>query len=248
MTLLIGDKKKAIRKKITPPSPNSPGPSLKKRGGTLPFSLIPQGLENLEGSWRGYESDLFSFETSKKKSSGLTLIELLLVISIMGLLVFLALPTLSKFGSNIRLKSASEQVSSLFRMARLLATTKNITTSVFIYTREAELPNHIFITGAGGQLEKVWVAPSLIEIPDVSGNIGLQTASFTSFGTTSAISLHLIQKGTLINGNPYDASGTYGSLSKAERVKCQTVTTDNNTGRARVYAYGRNAPWASTDL
>lgn len=175
--------------------------------------------------------------------------ELLAVILIISLLVLIGLPTFSKFGANTRLKSAASQVASLLRMARNMATANNIAYTVSIYPRNTAMPNQIYITKSGTQVEKIWVAAPLIEIPDVSGDHGaVQTIQFTAYGTATGKSIHIIQKGTLMNGSPYDPDQNYASAARSERVKCATVTTDNNTGTATLYNYGRNPPWASTDL
>ena len=189
-----------------------------------------------------------TLKTGKKKESGITLIELLAVILVIGMIVLLGGPLFFKFGSNVRLRSAVDQVATVLRMARDIATTQSITTVATIYTRNTSSPNQIFITSGGNHVEKIWIAPSLTEIPDVSGNTGTQTIQFTSYGTATARSVHIIQKGTLISGSAYNPAGAYSGLSKGERVKCHTVTTDNNTGRSQIYYYGRNSPWASTDL
>ncbi|MBI1871651.1 MAG: GspH/FimT family pseudopilin [Chlamydiae bacterium] len=196
---------------------------------------------------------------------GFTLIELLIVILIIGLIVLLGLPTFTKFGSNIRLKSAAQQVASLLRMARGIATTQNISTTVTIYTSNTNITqaaNKIYITTASGsQLEKVWVASPLVQIPDVSGNsqnsgstqASSQTITFSPYGTTSNSSIHIIQKGTLIEGNPYNPgstsySSTTNPIARSERVKCYSVTILNTTGRAAIYYYGRGQPWSNTNL
>lgn len=190
------------------------------------------------------------------RSPGVTLIELLTVILIIGLMVLVGAPILTKFGSNTRLKSAAEQVAGLLRMAKSFATTRNISCTVSIYSLDTTLPNNIFVTyiepsdSLTKQLDKAWVAPSLVEIADVSGNSGsVQTIQFKPSGTADNASIHLIQKGTLINGNPYSSTEDYSGInSRSERVKCFTVTTDNVTGRSQIYYYGRGQRWKTTDL
>ena len=63
-----------------------------------------------------------------------------------------------------------------------------------------------------------------------------------------ARSLHLILKGTEVAGSAYNPAADYTAQPAKERVKCYTVTTDATTGRSRIYPYGRNKPWAATDL
>lgn len=185
---------------------------------------------------------------------GLTITELLAVILIIGLLVLVAIPTFTKFGTNVRLKSASQQIASILRMAQSLAVTNNVAHSVWIYTRQDDPKNHIYVTdqSTGLQAEKVWSAPQGIEIPDVTNNEVPTEITFSPKGTadiSNGSSIHIITKGTIVNGNPYDPSPPiYAGLSNEERVKCYTITVDGNTGRSRVYKYGRNSPWSSTDL
>jgi type II secretory pathway pseudopilin PulG len=184
--------------------------------------------------------------------TAVTLIELLAVIGIIGLLTLLGLPIINKFSANVRLKSAQSQIASILRMAQNLSVTKNTSYTVNIFPRNTSTPNRITITktSGGAQEEKIWTAPSLIEIPDVTGVSGsVQTIVYSPYGTaTPAASIHIIQKGTLVNASAYDPAGSYGSLSKGERVKCFTITSDNTTGRTEVYNYGRNSPWSSSDL
>jgi len=192
------------------------------------------------------------FWHTPKTCAAVTLIELLAVIAIIGVLVLLGLPVFTKFSGNVRLKSAQSQVASILRMAQNLSVTRNTSYTVNIFPRDTSTPNRITITKTSGgtQEEKIWTAPSLIEIPDVSGSSGsVQTIVYSPYGTaTPASSIHIIQKGTNISGSAYDPSGSYGSLSKGERVKCFTVTSDNTTGRTELYNYGRNSPWSSSDL
>lgn len=188
----------------------------------------------------------------KKNNHGLTLIELLAVILIISLLILLGLPTFNKFSSNVRLKSATRQIDALLRSAKNFATTKNKTCTVKIHPRDATSPNQIELTyedGGTKQVDKIWIAPPLIEIPDVTGSHGgVQTIEFKSDGSSVCgvgpeCSIHIIQKGTLINGSPYNPSADYDGLSMAERVKCFTLTTDSATGRIKIYYYGKNSPW-----
>lgn len=184
------------------------------------------------------------------QSGGFTLIELLAVITIIGLLALLGVTTFSKFGSNIRLKSAADQIASTLRLARDLAVTQNKTIRATIYPRRASPPNCIVLTDSGVQIDKPWIASPLIEIADINGSSSSTTIDidFSPYGTASSNSIHIIQKGTLISGSAYSPSGSYTSANKSERVKCYTLTTDNNTARTQIYAYGRNAPWDTDDL
>lgn len=209
-------------------------------------------IGNLKEDGRPSTNPAIRQETGDRRQNrnvGFTLLELVAVIAIISLLVLLGLPVLSKFGSNTRLKSAANQIAALLRLAKNLSTTRNVACTVSIYPRDMTDGNRIYVVSGSSQVEKIWVAPPLVEIPDVSGASGArQNIQFNSYGTADAKSIHIIQKGTLVNGSAYSPSGSYGSLGKAERVKCYTVTTDNNTGRAQIYYYGRNSPWASTDL
>jgi Tfp pilus assembly protein PilE len=180
------------------------------------------------------------------------------VVLIIGLLTIIALPTFSKFGSHTRLRSTAQQIDALLRTAKNFAITRNTTCTVKIHPRDVASPNQIELTyeegGTEKQADKIWIAPSLIEIPDVSKYHGsIQTVEFKSDGRSTfsggpECSIHIIQRGTSINGNPYNPEANYSGLSKGERVKCHTITTDSATGRSKIYYYGRNDPWANTDL
>lgn len=191
-----------------------------------------------------------TYPASRTPHHAFTLIELLAVIAIIGLLVMMGITTFAKFGSNVRLKSAADQVASMLRLAKHLAVTKNATVQAAVYPRGASPTNKVILTIGGTQVEKPWVASPLVEITDIGGasSSSVTNITFTPYGTTTNTSIHMIQKGTLISGAPYSPTGAYTSASKAERVKCYTITTDANTARTQVYAYGKNQPWNGNDL
>ncbi|MFC1668126.1 Tfp pilus assembly protein FimT/FimU [Chlamydiota bacterium] len=188
----------------------------------------------------------------KKHKLGITLVEIMVVILILGLLTLIATPLLSQFGLNQRLKSVAKNIGAQLRLTRTLAMTKNIEHAILIYTRSASetyMRNNIVIVNNTDEIvEKPWNSPSLIEIADVSGSGGMTRITISANGTTGTPrSIHLIQKGAKINGSPYNETANYTSLSQKERVKCHTITI-TGSGRTRIYPYGINTPWSSNEL
>lgn len=65
---------------------------------------------------------------SNQNMKGVTLLELLISISIMGIIISLAAPNFSQFGANQRLIGAAEQVYEHMQQARSEAVSRNVTT------------------------------------------------------------------------------------------------------------------------
>ena len=190
---------------------------------------------------------------SSKK--GVTIIELMMVILVLGILTLLSAPLLANLGKSTKLAHSAKNIAAYLRLARTLAVSKSMTHTVLVYSRsasETHMQNHIVITDSSGAIvEKPWSAPSGTDIPDISGNDDYVSIAFTPRGTTgSSRSIHTILKGTRISGNPYSPSGAYGSTATSfygERYKCHTITV-TGSGRARNYPYGKNTPWASQEI
>jgi prepilin-type N-terminal cleavage/methylation domain-containing protein len=62
----------------------------------------------------------------KKRSTGFTLIELILALGIMGILLAIAWPAIGQFSSGYRLRAAAREVVTDLQFARLLAVKENM--------------------------------------------------------------------------------------------------------------------------
>ncbi len=181
------------------------------------------------------------------KNLGFTLLELLFTVAIIAILSLATVPIFTSMISKNRLQSTSYQIVSLLRLAREKAIANRINCTVEINPSL----DSIQVKQNGVLIEKIWHAPSLVDLTDVSGNPNPYTLTFSARGTTSSRSIHLIIRGTKIAGNPYNPSSNYASGSSnqpKERVKCSTVTVDNVTGRIRLLTYGLNSPWGTSKL
>ena len=69
---------------------------------------------------------------NRRKEAGLTLAELLVVLSIVGVVVGLSLPTLSRSIDNARLKGATQKLVALYQDARFRATQNNRSYTVLV--------------------------------------------------------------------------------------------------------------------
>ena len=233
-------------------SPNCDIASSRFAGGFLFFpSPAPEPSQRNGSELRRMDSRNPSPTRRSRYNQGLTLIELLAVILIICITTMIAAPIMANYTKNIRLKSAASQVEELVLLARNLATTNNESYTLTIHTRSSATPNQIEIikTSDSTHAEKTWIAPPLIEIPDVSGTDGDVSLTFTSYGTTLSRSIHIIQRGTKINNVAYSATVSYcGITNRAERVKCYTVAVSNTTSLPTTYYYGRGTRWSTNNL
>lgn len=180
-----------------------------------------------------------------RSEKGITLIEILAVVIVMGILTLLAVPSLSKFTRDMKMNSASRAIASNFRVARSLSITQNINHFVRI-----DLDNNtvavMWNNGATDILVgKVWRCPASLDIYDIrtsSSNIssGIYNLTFTPKGSAVTLSLHLERRNAGLTRS--------ASAPPEERAKCSTIYVAGTTGHIQVYSYGINAPWATTTI
>jgi prepilin-type N-terminal cleavage/methylation domain-containing protein len=75
-------------------------------------------------------------ESRRPRRSGFTLTELMIVISIMGLLLAVSVPAMGRFLQSWRLNGEANEVATFLRLARAAAVTKN-TNVVFVFDASA---------------------------------------------------------------------------------------------------------------
>lgn len=180
-----------------------------------------------------------------KSQKGITLIEILAVVVVMGILTLLAVPSLSKFTRDMKMKSSARAVASNLRLARSLAITQNMN-----HFARIDLDNNtisiMWNDGASDILVgKVWRCPASLDIYDIrnsSANVttGTYDIIFTPKGSASTMSLHLEKRNVSITRST--------SASSEERAKCSTIHVAGTTGHVQVYSYGLYAPWSDTLL
>lgn len=180
-----------------------------------------------------------------KNKKGITLIEILAVVVVMGILTLLAVPSLSKFTRDMKMKSSARAIASNLRLARSLAITQNVNHFARI-DLDANTISIMWNNGASDILVgKVWRCPASLDIYDIrnsSTNVttGVYNLTFTPKGSATTMSLHLEKRNVAITRNT--------SASPEERAKCSTIHVAGTTGHVQVYSYGLNAPWSSTLL
>ena len=159
---------------------------------------------------------------------GFTLLEMLTVIGIMVVIMSVTLPLIGMFGKNIELKGSITQLSSLMRLARSLAITRNVVykvetnlalQSVGIYGEDSGTPGtwHFF--------DKIWYAPSSLQLA-----VGT-TGSYVTTGTKNVRFLSI--------GTADITDGGHWKINKkknSDEFICITITS--NLGRIRVLDYG----------
>lgn len=180
-----------------------------------------------------------------KSEKGITLIEILAVVIVMGILTLMAVPSLSKFTRDMKMKSASRAIAANFRLARSSAITQNVNHFVRI-----DLDNNtvqvMWNDGTNDILVgKTWLCPASLDIYDIrtpSTNVstGVYDLTFTPKGSAITISLHLERVNAGLSRS--------ASAPIEERAKCSTIYVAGSTGHIQVYSYGLNSPWATTTI
>ena len=127
---------------------------------------------------------------SKKNSSGLTIMELILTLAILLILIALASPLLAQFSSGYKLRAAAREVATDLQFARLMAVKQNNSFQLIITNS-----NSYQVQTPDGSL----VAKSrsfIIDYPDVT--LTPMTVTFNSRGnsTSNAISTITVSNST----------------------------------------------------
>jgi prepilin-type N-terminal cleavage/methylation domain-containing protein len=127
-------------------------------------------------------------QTARARRRGFTLTELMIVISIMGTLLAVSSPALSRFVSNWRLNGATAQMAMAMRAARSTAVNKNINV-IFVFDQSDG--EYYFVedtdgdgsADAGERQTGVQTLPAGVAIGDYS--IPQQWITFTPRGNTA---------------------------------------------------------------
>lgn len=196
------------------------------------------------------------------KIKGVTLVELMMVILLIGLMTLIALPLISNFGVTKQASAASKTIEKYLRLSRSHAITFSRKQPVYIYSSNStdKRANTIRIpdpTNLTQDLEKSYLAPSLILIPDVDDQDGSKnddydvTITFLPSGKaettgTDGVFIHVINKAVKIDGNTYSPTANYSLKDETDYKKCHTIAVFNS-GAIRRYEHGIEDPWADYD-
>jgi prepilin-type N-terminal cleavage/methylation domain-containing protein len=121
------------------------------------------------------------------RTRGFTLTELMIVISIMGAMLAVSSPWISRFVANWRLGGATARMAMVMRAARATAVTKNINV-IFVFDQSegeyfvVEDTNGDGVADAGERQSGVQELPNGVEIAEFS--VPQQWVTFTSRGST----------------------------------------------------------------
>lgn len=194
---------------------------------------------------------------------GFTLLEILVAIVIMVMMTALSLPTLSKFGEGLALKASARTVSTMIQVAQRYAINYDTIYRVDIYPDQNWAA--IYSNDTGGELiGKMYRPPSLINIATTTINgtsssdlVSKGSIKFYGKGTAStSCYIHLVRTNTFFSDttDPYDMpvadpityyqpGYNYKDVPDADREKCLTLQVSSNTGRVKLYGYGKGEPW-----
>lgn len=196
------------------------------------------------------------------KNHGLTLIEILGSIAVIVILGLFSIPLMKDGGNKVRLKSSLQAIKTYAEFAKQYATNKRASYDLKVNLDD----NQVYIedTATGTMVNKIWSAPSLVDIVDVSdangtnNDSGIQSIHFLANGKIefagaqeNDVFIHFMIKGTKINGGTYNATSNYTAGNPddpKERVKCHTVLIEGTSAQAVPYNFGYGDPWDTDTL
>lgn len=129
-----------------------------------------------------------TWQPARRGVRGFSLTELMIVISILGLLLAVSTPALSRFAASWRLNGAAAKMAMSLRAARSAAVSKNIDV-VFVFDQDAgeyhfiEDSNGNGVADGGERETSVQDLPKGVEIDDFT--VPQTTITFTSKGSTA---------------------------------------------------------------
>ena len=168
-----------------------------------------------------------------KSRKGVTLMEILVVLVIMGMLSLIAMPTFFSFTKNTRLKGAARVISSALRNARSYAITQRINYAVAIYLTE----NAVSVYETPDSVKRINVSNT--EIIDIRSDKSITGTSYTDAyiefifkpdGTTTNSTNSVWVYDRIIKSTENDISGTHyiqiEVYSTTGSVKIGDIDTD----------------------
>lgn len=150
---------------------------------------------------------------SSTGSRGLTLVELLVVMGIIGLMVGLSVPALSRYAAHVRLKAAVRQVTGLVSFARSMAISAHEDQAVVVDPERGQIS--VVTVSSGEAFEQKVRLPSSVSIEVL---VGEEPATETR--------LVFRPTGSLI--------GRTTSLVLADRRSQHTITVTGTTGAVSI--------------
>jgi len=180
-----------------------------------------------------YHTLLFTDCSQSSFSKAFTLIEMMVVITIIGIVMVIAIPNFAAMQQRARVRAGAHEVAQDFRHIRERALAKGSTYQI-------TLPDarHYQVTNPDGN--------------STTYKLGQTTGGNLRFGTTGAIGGTPSEANGPIPGNGFDfAAGTLRFESRGSATKGVAYITDNKEnyaigvnrlGKIRVYVYG-NGTW-----
>jgi Tfp pilus assembly protein FimT len=179
--------------------------------------------------------------TSRRFSgeSGLSMVELLVVVAISMILAAFAIPQFTSMVATARIRSAAEGLAGLVQQTRVLAEKQNKTIGIFTGSLGSS-GTGAFI-GVGGS---TWAAGD----PSVAYSTGVSNGAAGSVPTALSPGFTAEAAGTTLyfnwRGMPVDSSGTYMSQTgTGEGVIFYLTDTRNNWAAVSVSGAGRTRVW-----
>ena len=166
-------------------------------------------------------------KTGKKISeSALTLIELLIVLSIMGLFLIFSAPLFTRFSESTQLDATARNISSALVTARGYAITKYLNNADYYVVFDNTAPHNYFISADGTNVvagEKIHKLPTGIYFNDPGGG--------DAIGFTSDIA-HFKSTGELDESS--NDTSVYVADGTGAGAESKQITVERTTGRVRI--------------
>jgi prepilin-type N-terminal cleavage/methylation domain-containing protein len=130
---------------------------------------------------------------TKKASPGFTLLELILALSVMGILLAIAWPAIGQFSSGYRLRGAAREVATDLQFARLLAVKENTDFQVICGTNAYQVVrvSDGFVAKArdfSADYADVTLSGPVVTF-NSRGNVASQTLTVSNFAVTKTITV-----------------------------------------------------------
>lgn len=204
------------------------------------------------------------------KKDGFSIIELMTVLFIIALMALAALALFMHFRESTRLKTATREVASVLRLARQEAVNRRVRILVAfdlsgtsaggqdairdeVWLEEETMFNRADWTRMTTPHSKK-IMDKGVDITDVTNNFGTEADNpglyFIAFfpegrarGATTRAGITGTDAGTSVHITTKKVTDTGTLEDSAHRKEWYTVTVIANTGRVKIYDYGKNAPF-----